>query len=180
VQNSDLAKLLDTIQGQIKTFDTKAQIALGVDGLLAGLLGNQLIKATEYGASGMKYRFGIALVISIVSFICIAYSLFYALGTVHPQLHLKQPKSHFFFSHLVELYGRNFDGAALALVTLNDDDVALQLGTQVQTNAIICDVKARRCRKALIGSGAALLGYLISMYPFASMAYEAALNAQRR
>ena len=42
-----LWKLLDSVQAQIRTFDTKAQIALGIDSLLAGLLGAELAKGFE-------------------------------------------------------------------------------------------------------------------------------------
>lgn len=179
MQNSDLLKLLDNIQGQIKTFDSKAQIALGIDSLLAGLIGTQLIKAVEFGASGMLIRFSIVALISALSITSLAVSFIFAIRTVHPQLHLCQPASHFFFCHLVDLYGRDFSKSATELINLSEGDMAIQLGTQIQTNAIICDVKASRCRKALLASGIALGGYLLMIYPFASMAYEAARIAKQ-
>jgi hypothetical protein len=176
MEQEQLWKLLEAIQSQIRSFDTKAQVALGIDGLLAGLLGTQIVKSTEFGAAGMHIRFCIALFLSVISLTSIAYSFFWGLRTVHPQLHLRQPKSHFFFCHLVELYGHNYNKAAEALKALSGDAVEQEIGTQVMAISVICDVKAKRCRRALSYSGVALAFYLATLLPFSSMAYEANRN----
>jgi hypothetical protein len=178
MEQEQLWKLLDSIQSQIRSFDTKAQVALGIDGFLAGLLGTQIVKTTEYAAAGMHIRFYIALSFSVISPVAVAYSFFWGLRTIHPQLHLKQPKSHFFFCHLVELYARNYNRAAEGLKTLSGEVVIHEIGTQIMANSVICDVKATRCRRALLFSGVALAFYLVTLLPVSSMASETNRNMQ--
>ncbi len=47
-----------------------------------------------------------------------------------------------------------------------------QLASQVQTNAIICDVKASRSRHALWLMTVALVLYVITFLPFSTLAYR--------
>jgi hypothetical protein len=42
-----LWKLLDSVQTQIRVFDTKAQIVIAVNGVLAGFFGSQTSKMAE-------------------------------------------------------------------------------------------------------------------------------------
>jgi hypothetical protein len=103
------------------------------------------------------------LVIAILSLVSLLASALFAIFTVVPRLHLDQPKSHFFFCHLVQLYGRKFHAADKSLIALTNDQMLPQLASQVQTNAIICDVKASRSRHALWLMTAALVLYVITL-----------------
>jgi hypothetical protein len=95
----------------------------------------------------------------------------WALRVVVPQLKLNQPKSHFFFLHLVQMYGRDYERAARELTCLSGDKATLELGTQVSVNSVICEIKASRCKKALNFTAIALAFYLLSLFPFAIVTY---------
>ncbi len=174
MDNEQLWKLLDSIQGHIRTFDTKAQVALGLNGFLAGLLGNQVSRGLELSSwhfDGAMISFCVLAGCSIVALLG---SALYAIRTVLPRLHLSQPKSHFFFCHLVELYGHKFDHAAKSLIALRGDQISYEIATQVQTNAIICDAKSARSRKALLLMTLSLAFYLFSFAPLSAIAHRQA------
>lgn len=173
-----LWKLLDSIQTQIRTFDTKAQIALGLDSVLAGLLGAQLAKGFELAKWHFDFILTSLLAISILSIGSLVTSAFFAILTVIPRLHLDQPKSHFFFCHLVELYGRNFHAAEKSLIALDDQQMLRQLASQVQTTAIICDVKASRSLRALRFMTITLILYIATIWPLTTLAYRAGTATQ--
>ena len=165
-------RLLGDVQAQIRTFDTKAQVALGIDGVLAGFLGAQLIRVAEEGAALSNTPFMLALGLSLVSFASMATSFAIALSVVIPRLELNQPRSSFFFAHLVERHGTDFDAAADDLLDLPDPRVLRELGTQVAVNSVICNMKARRSRNALRATALALAFYLFSLIPLSVTAYE--------
>jgi hypothetical protein len=168
-----LWKLLDSIQAQIRTFDTKAQVSLGLDSLLAGLLGAQLAKGFEFAKWHFGYILAGLLAISLLSIGSLLASALFAIFTIVPRLHLDQPKSHFFFCHLVELYGRRFHAAENSLIALNDEQMLHQLASQIQTTAIICDVKASRSLRSFQFMAASLILYVITFWPFSTLAYQA-------
>jgi hypothetical protein len=165
-------KLLGDVQAQIRVFDTKAQVALGIDGVLAGFLGSQLIRVAEDGAKALTLPFAVALALSLVSFTSMATSFAFALNVVIPRLELNQPRSRFFFAHIAEKHGTTFDLAAKDLINLSDETVLHELGTQVAVNSLICHFKAKRCRKSLKATAFALAFYLLSLIPLSISAYE--------
>jgi hypothetical protein len=169
-----LSKLLDSIQGHIRAFDTKAQIALGLDGLLAGLVGTELTKGLELAHWHFDWALIALLVISTLSLGAVAMSVFYSILTVIPRLHLKQPRSHFFFCHLAEMYGINYHSAAKSLLAINEEQIRHELATQIQTNAVIGNVKAARSNRALQLMTAALMFYIVTIAPFALISFRAA------
>ncbi len=171
-----LWKLLDSIQTQIKALDAKAQVAIGIDSLLAGFLGAQMVATAEYAANGMPIRYLTFTALGAISLICLAISFVLALQTIQPRLHLKQPKSSFFFCHLVEKYGKDYAKAAAELGSLSDEETKVQIGTQIQTVSIICDIKANRCNKALLATGIALAAYILALLPLVSMAHQFAFG----
>jgi hypothetical protein len=95
-----------------------------------------------------------------------------ALNVVIPRLKLNQPHSRFFFAHIAEKHGATFDAAAKDLINLSDEKVLHELGTQVAVNSLICQIKAKRCRKSLEATAFALAFYLISLIPLSISAYE--------
>jgi hypothetical protein len=149
MDEGQLWKLLDSLQAQIRAFDTKAQVALGLDSLMAGLMGTEIVRAVDLsswhidGSTAWFCAFAGSSVISLLV------SVVFAIRTALPRLHLKQLRSHFFFCHLVELYGRRFGEAAKSLIALSDKQMVQELATQVQANAIICDAKSSGSRAAL-------------------------------
>jgi hypothetical protein len=118
---------------------------------LAGLLGTELVKGLELAKWRFDFVLVALLVITVLSIVGLLLSALFAILTIVPRLHLEQPKSHFFFCHLVELYERRFHAAEKALIALTEDQMLHQLASQVQTNAVICDVKASRSMRAPYG-----------------------------
>ena len=162
--------LLEAIQGQIRVFDNKAQVAIGINGVLIGFLVAEIGKAAECGTHGIFRRLlityilvGSGLAVSVVAAALAVY-------VVHPQIELKQPRSHFFYCHIAEKYGRNFDLAVDRLKRLSSEDAIDEVAGQVAANAIICDIKAKRCKPALLLTVCALTLYALSIIPYASMA----------
>lgn len=166
-----LWSLLEAIQTQIRAFDTKAQVAIGVNGVLVGFATAEIAKAAEYGASGMFYRFLFTCILAGASLCAALIAIGFSIYVVHPQIELKQPRSHFFFCHLVEKYGRDFDKAIQALKGLSDEAELDEIASQVAMNSVVCDVKGRRCKPALFLTGFALALYALSVIPYSSMAF---------
>src|SRR5258708_3130584 len=161
--------LLEAIQGQIRVFDNKAQVAIGINGVLIGFLVPEIGKAAEYGAHGMLQRLLITYILagSGVAVSVVAAAL--AVYVVHPQIELKQPRSHFFFCHIAEKYGRNFELAIDGLKGLSSEDAIDQVAGQVAVNAFICDVKAKKCKPALLLTVFALTLSALSIIPYTSL-----------
>lgn len=168
-----LSKLLDSIQGHIRVFDTKAQIVLGIDSLLAGFVGAELAKACALATWDFNRTFIALFVLSAFSLAAAVASALLAIVTIVPRVHLNQPKSHFFFCHLVGFYGRDYQKASNALITLNEDQTKQELATQIQANAVIGDIKAGRSSFALYLMTASLSLYIATFLPFCIIAYRA-------
>jgi hypothetical protein len=171
-----LANLLEATKGQIRAFDNKAQVLLGVNGVLVGFIAAEVSKAAEYGANGMPARLIAMCILLGVAFLSSCASMALALFVIHPQLHLAQPTSKFFFCHLARDYGRDFARASQDLVNLQEPEASLDVGTQIYANAVICDVKSNRCRYGMWFTGLALAGYALSLPVFCSMAYTSAAH----
>lgn len=172
MDKEQLWRLLDSLQAHIRAFDTKAQVALGLDSLLAGFIGAEIARGVELSSWHIDGSMAWLCAFAGCSVISLLGSMVFAIRTALPRLHLKQPKSHFFFCHLVELYGRRFGEAAKSLIALSDDQIAQELATQVQANAIICDAKSRGSQAALRLMMLSLVFYLMSFVPFGALAYR--------
>jgi len=98
-----LWKLLDSVQAQIRVFDTKAQIVIAIDGVLAGFFGTQIAKMAEAIGQQHGSTWHVLLgVFDVASLILLVSSLLLAVNTVHPRLHLDQPNSRLFFAHIAQ------------------------------------------------------------------------------
>lgn len=172
MNQEQLWKLLESLQGHIRAFDTKAQVALGLDSLLAGLIGAEIAKSVELSSWHLDGSVAWLCLLAGCSVAMLLSSVVFSIRTTLPRLHLKQPKSHFFFCHLVELYGRKFHEAAKSLIALPDDQISQELATQVQANAVICEAKSNSCRAALHLMVLSLVFYLLSFIPFGALAYR--------
>lgn len=171
-----LSNLLEATKGQIRAFDNKAQVLLGVNGVLMGFITAEVSKAAEYGANGLTKRLIAICILLGVAFLASCASMTFALFVIHPQLHLAQPTSKLFFCHLAREYGREFARASQDLVHLQESEASLDVGTQIQANAVICDVKSNRCRYGMWFTGLALMAYALSLPVFCSMAYTSAVH----
>ena len=173
-----LTTLSAATKEQIRAFDNKAQVLLGVNGVLVGFITAEVTKAAEYGATGLPKRMIAICILLGAAFLASCASMALALFVVHPQLHLAQPTSKVFFCHLARDYGRDYTRASHDLVEMQEPEAAFDVGAQIQANAIICDVKSTRCRLGMWATGLALATYALSLPIFCSMAYSAAFHPQ--
>ena len=174
-----LWSLLESIQAQIRAFDTKAQVAIGVNGVLIGFATSEVAKAAEYSASGMFYGFLFTCISAGASLCASLTAIGFSIYVIHPQIELKQPRSHFFFCHIVEKYGRDFGKAARAIKELSEEEELDEIGSQVVSNSIVCDVKGKRCKPAIVLTGCALALYALSVIPYSNMAFGHSTIAAR-
>ena len=161
---------------QIRAFDNKAQVLLGINGVLVGFITAEVTKSAEYGANGLPKRLTATCILLGVAFLASCGSMAFALFVIHPQLHLAQPTSKVFFCHLARDYGRDYARASHDLVNMQEPEAASDVGAQIQANAIVCDVKSKRCRLGMWCTGLALAAYALSLPIFCSMAYTAAVH----
>jgi hypothetical protein len=173
-----LWRLLDSVQGQIRAFDIKAQVAVGINGVLIGFLISQLMKDAELGGHDFHMRFLAALVLTGASILASVAAVLFGVRVIHPQLHLRQPSSMIFFCHIANECGTDFARGGRMISTLSDEDMNLDIANQVAVNSYICDVKAKRCKFALLATAGAFLLYALSVIPSASMVYSAARAQQ--
>ncbi|HWZ50482.1 MAG TPA: hypothetical protein VNW54_03365 [Granulicella sp.] len=80
--------------------------------------------------------------------------------------------------HLVEMYGHKYHAAAKSLIALDEEQALHQLATQVQTTAIICDVKATRSLRALRLMTISLILYVATFLPYGVIAYRAGTSSK--
>lgn len=168
-----LAKQLESVQGHIRALDGKAQVVLGIDGVLSGLVAAQLSTGLDFAAWHLHSLSILFIAVSCAAITALLISVCCAIATVFPKLSLGQPKSHFFFLHLWELYGNDFQKAAKGLISLSDSEQLHQLATQVHANSIIATVKAGRSNKAIFFMAAALLLFIVNLAPLGMIAYQA-------
>jgi len=171
MNTEQLSRLLESIQGHIHVFDTKAQIALGLDSLLVGFVGVELGKGCELASWDFHGKLIALLITAALSLVAAILSALFAIVTIVPRLELRQPLSHVFFCHLAVMYGRDYERAASSLIELGEEQMQRQIATQVQTNAVIGEAKAARSSRALYLMTAAFSLYIISLAPFCLIAY---------
>jgi hypothetical protein len=167
-----LSNFLENTKGQIRAFDNKAQVLLGVNGVLIGFITAEIAKAAEYGGNGLPKRFGLICVVLAAAFPTSCVSMGFALFVINPQLQLSQPTSKFFFCHLARDYGQDYKRAAEDLAALGEAEAVIDIGTQVQANALICNTKSSRCLIAMRCAGIAFGLYALTVPLFCSMAYD--------
>jgi hypothetical protein len=165
--------LLEAVKGQIRAFDAKAQVAIGINGVLVGFLISEFTKAAEFAALGFPWRLAGVCVITGLSLVCSVAAIVLGVRVIHPQLHLRQPHSRFFFCHIAEEFGGDFVRAGESLASLSDEESLRDVTSQIAVNAYVCNVKAKRCKPTLLLTAAAFFLYAVSIFPFASMAFSA-------
>ena len=119
-----LFRTLDAIQMQVRAFDTKAQIVLGVDGIILGFLS---LNGTAISAAVAR-RFPAVLAIGLglaytFALFTLVFSLYYVFATVRPRTAFGQPPSRLFFFHLTARYGCDYEGAKKDLAAMTEDEI---------------------------------------------------------
>jgi hypothetical protein len=160
-----LWKLLDSVQAQIRVFDTKAQIVIAIDGVLAGYFGTQITRMAEL--IGQQPGSILHTFLGVFDALCIVLllsSLLLAITTVHPRLHLEQPNSRLFFVHISQEFKRDYTRAGKVLTSLTVDELDADLASQILVNSIICCTKAKRFKHALYAMSSALVIWILVLY----------------
>lgn len=145
-----LWKILDGIQAQIRAYDAKAQIVIGIDGIVAGFLGAQgtnLAKATTSFWPAVSS--GMLIMASLSSLLALGYSFYFAMRTIYPMREFGQPMSLLFFGHIGKRFGTNFEAGRTVYVSLADESLRDDLSNQIVAVAHICNKKAGRFNRSL-------------------------------
>jgi hypothetical protein len=160
---------LEAIQSHIRAFDTKAQIAIGLNAAVISLLIAELSKASESYATGFGWRLGFTLALAFLSLGFSIVAIILGVRVVHPQLNLNQPYSRFFFCHLADRYRRDFAGAAQELLATTEGESIEEVASQIAVNSFVCNVKAKRCKPVLLFTTLAFGLYAASIIPLVSL-----------
>jgi hypothetical protein len=171
--------LLESVQGHIRAFDVKAQVAIGVNGVLIGFLISEFTKTAELAALGFKWRLAGVFVATGLSILCSLAAIVLGVRVVHPQLRMNQPRSRMFFCHIAEEFGKNFVRAGESLAALSDEESLKDVQNQIAVNAYVCNIKAKRCKPTLALTALAFCFYAISILPFGSMVVAASRAASQ-
>jgi hypothetical protein len=150
MRSEHLFRTLDTIQTQVRAFDTKAQIVLGVDGIILGFL--SLNGATIGTAIAKRFPNCLAIGLSlayIVALLTLVFSLYYVFATVRPRKDFGQPTSRLFFFHLTSRYEYDYETAKKDLAAMTEDELGADLAEQILANAHVCDAKSNCLNRAL-------------------------------
>lgn len=149
-----LVQILDAVQSQIRFFDTKAQLVLGIDGILAGFLGVN----TETIASAISDKspswVSIGLDIFFAAYlIALVLSLLWGFKTVYPRTDVKQPESRIFFIHVARHYKENYKQAVEDLTGMSDEHLSDDIAKQVLANSRVGLDKYESLKKAVFWMG---------------------------
>ena len=146
-----LWKILDGVQAQIRAYDTKAQIVVGIDAALLGFLSTQAgAMATAVATRGFHVSTISLIATGVACLVLLLVSLAHAILTVYPRLKLGQPRSRIFFVHLAEDFGRDYAAARQDLVAMNDEALQNDVANQIQANSLVCQAKSNRFAVGLL------------------------------
>ena len=142
--NTDrLWKILEAIQAQIRAFDTKAQIVIGINGILAGFFGANALKLGEALAVASSPRTSYFMIAcATLTLLLMLTSTLIAVFAIHPRLHLDQPRSYIFFAHISGEFGTNYDRMRQSFNCITEAEHVADLENQILAVSNIC------CRKA--------------------------------
>jgi hypothetical protein len=153
------------VQAQIRVFDTKAQIVIAVNGVLAGFFGSQTSKMAELIGQRPGSIWSILLVgAGVVCIGLVLSSLLLAVNTVHPRLHVDQPNSRLFFAHIFDEFGRDYSRAASVLTSLTGEELNADVSNQILANSIVCSAKAKRFKYALFAMSGAIIVWVFVLF----------------
>src|SRR5947199_7715881 len=135
-----LWKILDAVQAQIRAYDAKAQIVIGIDGIVAGFLGAQAANLAKATTSFWPATSSSLLIsTSSVSLLALAYSFYFAMRTIYPMREFGQPPSLLFFGHIGKQFGTHFEAGRSAYASLTDESLRDDLSNQIIAVSHICN-----------------------------------------
>ncbi len=158
-----LLKILDGVQTQIRFFDTKAQIVLGIDGILAGFVGVQIPALAEVVFKFWPSFLSVWLLIVFCTLlISLMLSLLQALRTIYPRLNIGQPDSKIFFAHLARIYGNDYVRASRELTGLSEQELSVDIANQLLANSRVCELKYARLTQASMWMAVAITSWVVT------------------
>jgi hypothetical protein len=140
-QATELAKFLfEHIEGQINRTDTKAQLIMAVDALLAATItssGKGMTASLLDANSPVMNR--LAAVPTLLMFVALLLSVYYALLVIRPKLRFSQKRQTlFYFGHIVQWDEDEFIGKFLSLPS---DEIIASILAQVYAKAQVAQHK---------------------------------------
>lgn len=180
MEGEQLWKILESIQAQIRAFDTKAQIVIGINGVMAGFVLTSMQKLSESTVDLTLRRVGVlSLVVSFFALAAAACSLFFAIFTVVARFKENQPRSLTFFGHIADTFGEDYERCARTYSQLTEEQFSNHVSYQILTNSGICAKKAGSFKPALRLMALGILFWFLSI-PFTLAAQRHAKKSQAK
>lgn len=146
-----LFRILEGVHSHIRAFDTKAQIVMAGNGVLAAAYSviapryvKVLITQSQWGPRNtlVLLMAGVGLTVFLVSVIA-------AFLTLSPRTELKQPHSMLFFGHLARQYGTDYERCFGEISSASEGELRRDVVNQILVNSNICDKKCSHAGLAL-------------------------------
>ncbi len=146
-----LAGVLQGVQDQIRFCDTKAQVILGLNGILAGFLATRASELASTIAGESRHVIAVGLFLSVALYLVFLVSSFaFGVRVVLPRLDVSQPDSCVFFSHIAAQHKNNYEKIAKELPGLSDEDLAADMAKQILANSHVCVRKHQSLRNSWV------------------------------
>jgi disulfide bond formation protein DsbB len=173
-----LTGILQGVQDQIRFCDAKAQVVLGLNGILAGFLAAQ----TPAIASALARNWPHALAWGLLTaaslyLLSLLLSFAFALRVVVPRLDVSQPDSCVFFAHIANEYKNNYEQIAKNLPALSEEELAADFAKQVLANSHVCVRKHWALRNAWKLMSASLIFWIATWLVLFIAIFRAAASA---
>jgi Pycsar effector protein len=168
--SDQLWRVLDTIQLQIRGYDTKAQIVIGFTGVLAGFLGTQAGNMTIAAvATWPQTKSFLLFTFGGTCLVFLAASLAYATCTIYPRLRLNQPPSLLFFDHIEKTSSSSYIKGREMLTKQTAEELDDDICNQIIANSIVCCKKAARFHVAITTTALAMICWFVTIALYASI-----------
>jgi hypothetical protein len=149
MKTETIAGILQAVQDQIRFCDAKAQVVLGLNGILAGFLAAQTPAIASALARNLPHALGWGLLLAASLYlVSLVLSFAFALRVVVPRLDVSQPDSCVYFAHIANQYKNNYEQIAKNLPALSEEELAADLAKQVLANSHVCVRKHGSLRNA--------------------------------
>jgi hypothetical protein len=156
-----LTGILQGVQDQIRFCDAKAQVVLGLNGILAGFLAAHTPAIASALARNWFHPLGWGLLIAASLYLLsLVLSFAFALHVVLPRLDVSQPDSRVFFAHIASEYKNNYEQIAKNLPALSEEELTADCAKQVLANSHVCIMKHKALRSAWKFMSASLIFWI--------------------
>ena len=173
-----LTGILQGVQDQIRFCDAKAQVVLGLNGILAGFLAAQTPGIASALARNWPHALAWGLLIACSLYLLsLVLSFAFALHVVLPRLDVSQPDSCVFFAHIANEYKNNYEQIAKALPALSEEELAADCSRQVLANSHVCVRKHWALRQAWKWMSASLIFWIATWLVLFIAIFRAAASA---